>query len=582
MTHCTQTDLSDYQYTSSITSPYFSAACFNFVGDSQNMMAYGTGFIAGSARHFGAPIAQCTKETIENIFYNRAGHTACRLIDDAPSNNNCPGGTLYRKGDQVQAASFFSILQNQMQFVVKLILTFSIIFYGAKILLGGGGIKSSELIMYIVKIALIMYFATGDAWQSMFFDGVYGASTVFSQMVFKIQTPPDLNKRDGCQFGNVNLDDDNSTPVSVSTYPPGKGYLAMWDALDCKMTRYLGFGPELSTANIVKLIIAGYLTGPIGIYFSVALLFFGLVMVSAVIRALQIFLSSCIAIVIMVYLSPLIFPLALFEKTKGIFKGWVTQVISFSLQPMILFAYLAIFVSIMDKTLIGSATFYGIPPARGVQCSEYCQDAIGNVVNNPNCDAVGQKLVVPKADSVACMISNDAFGNWPGLELIGIGLPFLIDFFAEHTREKILTIMKAALIMYFLMKFMDEIPGITSQLIGGATLPASSPSAAGMMKSITGVLKGIQQRANRATLKWGGKGATGARSAINRILSAGDKGKSVSPSEEGSGSDDASSSKSGGKQDDAGSSQGGSNSASSSSPGGGESSSSSSKDESSA
>ena len=551
MTHCTKTD-GAYEYVSDLSSPYFSAACFNMVGDSQNVIPFGTGFIAGSARHFSAPVAQCAKETIENIFYNRAGHTACKMLDDTPTNNNCPGGTLYKKGDQVMAKSFFSTLQDQMRTIVKMVLTLSITFYGAKILLGSGEIKKSDLLMYVLKIGLVMYFATGEAWQTMFFDGVYGASTVFSQMVFKVETAVDPTKRDGCQFGNIVLAD--GTKISQSTYPAGKEYLAIFDTLDCKITRYLGFGPEASTANIIMIIVSGYLIGAVGIYLVLSLFFFGMLMIAATIRALHIFLSSAIAIILMVYISPLVIPMVLFDKTKGIFKGWVTQLISFSLQPMILFAYLAIYVTLLDKTLIGSATFYGQPPFRAISCKEYCQDATGATVNNPNCDLVGQKLVVPKADSIACMISLSGVGNWPGLSLIGITLPFLLDFFLDHVREKIITLFKAVLLVYFLTSFMDEIPEIGSQLLGGATLPSSKANAMSMLKGGIGIMQQIQKRALRTMSKQGGKAAGGARNAINKILEAGNKGKSGGPSEKGSGADAAGSS--GGKSSSGGSSSG--------------------------
>ena len=535
MTHCTKTDLSDYKYASSIKSPYFANACIDMVGDSQNVMSYGTGFIAGSARHFSAPLAQCTKETIENIFYNRAGHTECKTLNDSPSGNQCPGGAFYQKGSKVMATSFFSTLQSKMRLIVKLVLTLSITFYGAKILLGGGAIKKTDILMYILKIGLVLYFATGEAWQTMFFDGIYSASTVFSQMVFKVETSNDPRKRDGCQFGKIVLSD--GTQVAQSSYPAGKEYLAIWDTLDCKITRYMGFGPEVSTANIVKLIIAGWLTGPIGIYFSIALLFFGLLLISVAIRALHIFLSSAIAIIIMVYVSPIIIPLVLFEKTKPIFKGWLTQIISFSLQPMILFAYIAVLITLMDKTLIGSATFYGEPPFRTISCKEYCQDASGAIVDNPNCDKSGQKLIMPKVDSIACMIDTNYFANWPGLELIGITLPFLIEFFADHVREKILTVAKAILVMYFLYTFMDEIPEIAEQLLGGARLPSSKANAVDMMKSIGGALSAIQKRANRGLGKVGKGAASGAASAARKVLEAGNQGKSVADTKKGEGAD---------------------------------------------
>jgi len=356
-------------------------------------------------------------------------------------------------------------------------------------------------------------------------------------MVFKIETNVDPKKRDGCQFGNIVLAD--GTKIAQSKYPSGKEYLAIFDTLDCKITRYLGFGPEISTANIVMLIISGWLIGPIGIYLVLALFFFGLMIIAATIRALHIFLSSAIAIILMVYVSPLIIPLALFEKTKGIFKGWVSNLISFCIQPMILFAYLAIFVSLMDRTLIGSATFYGEPPFRAISCSQYCQDARGLVVNNPSCDLIGQKLVVPKADSIACMISNKGVGNWPGLELIGITLPFLIDFFSDHVREKILTLFKAVLLMYFLLTFMDEIPEIGSQLLGGATLPKSTIKATEMFSKAVGLMKEIQKRALQGLKKHGGKPASGLRDGVKSMMEAGNKGKSTARSDKGSGADSA-------------------------------------------
>lgn len=553
MTHCTKTDLSDYRYISSITSPYFSTACIDFVGDSQNQVSYGTGFIAGSARHFSAPIAQCVKETLENVFYNRAGHTQCYTQTDRNCDHN--GNLAYRKGDTVSSISFFAKMQSHLQAFVKMVLTLGIVFYGTQLLFTGkDGVTKKELLPFIVKLGLILYFATGNAWQTMFFDGVYGASSVFSQMVFKIQTSENPNKRDGCQFGNITLET-GEVISSGRNYPHGKEYLAIWDSLDCKIARYLGFGPEVSTANIAKLILAGFITGPIGIYFCIALLFFGLILIAVTLKALYIFLSSAISIILMVFISPLVIPLALFPKTNGIFKGWVSQLISFSLQPIILFAYIAIFIAIMDKTLIGSATFYGEGPMKLISCSQYCQDAYGNLVtNSPACDRIGEKIIRPKVDSIACMISNDSFGKWPGLEIIGISLPFLIDFFADHTREKILTITKAALIMYFLHEFMGQIPNITSYLIGGSALPSSKTSAKGMFGSVTGLLKGIQQRANRGMKKWGGKGARGGINAMKDIASGGNKGKATQSKEGVSGSDKGASSGSG---DKAGSSAGG-------------------------
>lgn len=543
MKHCTITN-SHYQYRSSISSPYFSSACLNFTGDSQNRISYGVGFIAGSARHFSAPVTQCMKETLENIFFNKAGHSRCLLEGDHPDSRGiCSKGNAYKKGDFVKNQSFFTKLQSILEPTVKMILTLSIVFYGLKTLVGQGQIQSKELFMYIIKIGLVMYFATGDAWQTMFFDGVYSSSTVFAQMVFKLQTPDEDNKRDGCQFGNL-TDYSGKIIGSAAKYPEGKEYLAIFDTLDCKMARYLGFGPEASTSNLALLVAAGWITGAAGIYFSIALLAFGIILISATIRVIHIFLSSFFAILLMVYVSPLAITCSLFAKTNGIFKGWINQLLSYVLQPMILLAYIAIFISILDKTLIGSATFHGEPPNRYLLCKEFCTDSLGaevDKVTSLNCSRLGDKLNMPKVDSFACMISIKGFDSWPGLELLGISLPFIVDLFLDHTKEKILTITKAALIVYFLTSFLDQIPGITSQLLGGAILSndKSTPNFMKMFGATTGLLRGIQKRGNRGAIGLVKRAAGTGKKTANK---AGNKGKSTQGKEKAEAQDRASSS----------------------------------------
>jgi type IV secretory pathway VirB6-like protein len=501
MRHCTKVN-NNYKYRSSLASPFFSNACINFVGDSQNRVSDGGGFIAGSARHFSAPIAQCIRETLENLFLNRAGHTKCTLDSEiANSNFNCPSGELYKEGDQVDAKSFFDVIQERLVTAVKMVLTLSIVFYGAKILIAGKPLEQKDLMMYLVKIGLILFFATGNAWQGFFFDGVYKTSMIFANIVFKIQVSDEESKRDGCQFGTIS--DLNGNPVASGiSYPNGKEYIAIWDTLDCKIAKYMGFGPEASTSNLAKLILAGFITGPIGLYFSLALLTFGFILISATIKAIHIFVGSCVAIIIMVFVSPITITCALFAKTNGIFNGWLKNLIAFTLQPMLLFAYIAIFVSVLDKTLTGSATYYGQSPNKTISCKSYCVNNQGLTVKpaeSPACDRIGEKIVKPKADSFACLVSNDAFGKWPGLELIGISLPFIIEIFESDTKTKILTIIKAALVIYFLNEFMGEIPGITGHLIGGKALSSQGPKkgAASLFASVKGFMGGLQKRGQR-------------------------------------------------------------------------------------
>jgi type IV secretory pathway VirB6-like protein len=555
LTHCTKTSYIN-PYVSGLTSPYFSEACLNFEGDSQNKAGFNGGIVIGNQKHFSTPIAQCVKETLENVFYNRAGHSKCLNINEYPSKNGeCPSGQyvtngnfVHKKGNKVQENSFFETIQNNLQFAVKLVLTFSIMLYGMNLLLWKTDIRNKkDILMYILKIALVLYFATGDAWQSMFFNGVYSASTEFSRMVFKIKTDEDEQKRDGCQFGRVYLKDGTET-YSDRLYPPGKEYLSIWDTLDCKIMRYLAFGPQASTAGVISLILAAYFTGTPGLYFALSGLIFAMLLIAATIRALHIFLSSAIAIIIMVFVSPIIIPLALFEKTKSIFDNWVKELISFCLQPMILFAYIAIFIMVIDQTLIGSASYSGNPPFKTINCQKRCVDSDGNIVRyngdqSPACDQNDQKIINPMNDSVACLLDVNSFGKFPGLEILGLSIPIVINLFSEHVKDRILTLLKGVLVMYLMYKFMDEIPGITSSLIGGTKLPTSNADGLAMFKGTLGIAKQIQKRVARGLQKHGGKAAGKIREGISSRSS---KGKQQGDASGESGSD----SSSGGKKID--------------------------------
>lgn len=571
--HCTKSSEPSFKYISNISSPYFAMACLNFIGDSQNKTALGGGFILGSQKHFSAPIAQCIKETLENVFYNRAGHSDCANYKEQQSADGlCSSDTYvtdedsglpHKKGGKVKKVSFFTTIQDAMQNLVKMVLTLSVMFYGMNVLIGKNDIRQKkDILVYIVKIALVLYFATGNAWQGMFFEGVYGASSELSRMVFKIQVNDQDAYRDGCQFGDLTDKDGITTEAAIDKrYPPGKGYLAMWDTLDCKIARYLGFGPEVSAANIASLILAGFLTGPIGIYFAISVMFFGFFFIVATIRALHIFLSSCISIIIFVFISPIIIPTLLFEKTKNIFSGWLSNLIGFCLQPMLLFAYIAIFVMVLDKTVIGSATFSGAPPSRTISCSKTCINSDGTVDpyvdgNKPACNKPGQTEVDPMLDSVACLIGIDSFGKFPGLEVIGLSIPILINIFDHNAKEKVLTLVKAALVMFLLCKFMDEIPGMTSTLIGSG----SSPTAPGadskeMFKAFGKAARTAQKRAIGATKKIGGAAGRAGRAGADAARKMMSRGKGAEADSGGSAAGDHSGT-SGGGADSSGSTGG--------------------------
>lgn len=531
---CTTVTLGN-DYSEQNASPYMSEACINFIGDSRNIQSFDSGFVAGKLRNFSAPIAQCVKETIENLFYNRVGHSKCQSSSESPTTDRgCDSGykildptngLIFKKGTKAKEKSFFENIQRIMQDFVKAALVLSIVFYGVAILAGMKSATSKkDIVVYISKIGIIAYFALGSAWQAVFFDGIYNASTYLAAGLTKFTASKNEELRDGCQFGIVTFED--GTTEYAASYPDGKYYLAMWDTLDCKIARYLGFGPNVSVASIASIILAGYFTGPVGIYFSVAILFFGVFLVVITIKALHIFLGSAVSIILMVFVSPVIFLSLLFDKTKNIFTKWLTNLIGFALQPVILFAYIFIVVTMMDKVLIGSATFKTMSKnqnaAKSLDCEEYCISSYdGSLVKkseNGYEDCIVDyfsKKINPYTDSVACLVNFDDFGTMPGLEIIGLSIPILDNLLtgkgSVSVGAKIITLLNAALVMYLLNKFISEIPGIASALTGSSSLPGANIETSSVLNKTAGILSAIQKRATRAAHKAGKSGADAAK-----------------------------------------------------------------------
>ena len=527
--HCTvPPKVNNSPYNSSLSSPYFPQACYDFVGDSQNGIS--ANLYLKSVTNFTTPIVQCFRETIENIFYNRYGKSYCENSLEKPTSEGyCSSGYLTRgtsemkMGNKVNEISFFQLLQEQMLSVVKMVLSFAVMFLGFKILLGVGSIKKPELLVFLLKISLVVYFVMGNAWQTVFFDGVYKASEVASNLVFNVVLSDNPEKRDGCQFGKVSFSDGSTELIADKTYPVNKEYLAIWDTIDCKIARYLGVS-DSSMSAIGKMIAGNLLSSllPItalinkaGIFLSFLFMIFGCILIAAAIRALHIFISSAFLIILLVYISPIIIPLCLFKRTEDIYDKWLKTLLGTAIQPIVLFAYLGIFISVLDYSVIGDGKFRGGGGnIKVLDCDEYCakdgdiyqKRADGNWYKNGSnipdatlqgitteCPVIEGKLyqkVQPVNNSVACIIDfankPNAFVDWPGLSFIGLFFKTILLPTDGRFNIQLMTlaILRCIMILFVLSSFMNEIPGIGKTLLGGGLVPGGNVGSLDVAKTM--------------------------------------------------------------------------------------------------
>lgn len=515
--HCTTTNSRPYVADLSILNAYYSKACIDFVGDSQNgvkklidaktAVSYNGGFLFGEQTNFSAPIVQCFKETMKNIFTNTAGHSRCMDLSFGNSTNECKdsydgdsyftsGNFIWKKGNKVKENSLFEFLQKRLKMIITTVLVISITFLGFKILVGKLDLSNKkEILVYIIKIAFVIYFVNGTAWKDVFFDGIYNGSNEISRIFFKIKSAIDTDNPNLCNFGSQ-IDKDGTKKVSTIRYPAGSEYLMVWDTLDCKIMQYLNYGPGFTTSTMVVLIIAAFFTGGIGLIIALSVFIMAVCLILATIRAMHIFISSAIAIIIYVFISPLIIPLVLFEKTKSIFDAWFMQLMSFTLSPIVLFAYLGIFISLSEDIMYGGANSF---KDGKINCSEYCVDKDGNRSAKNEYGKCGDNRVTvdPFDLSVACILNFNDFSENPGFALFGITLPSIAKLLhPEKAQIRILLVLKSALFLFILAQFMDEIPAIAGRLTG-EVIDVKGAGFIEVMKKFTSTMRGIQKRGAR-------------------------------------------------------------------------------------
>ncbi len=524
LNHCWKVPILPTVRQSSLDQGFISSSCKDMKGDSQNFYSYDAGIIPLNTKSFSAPMAQCVKETMENVMLHRGGDTKCLDPEEQPFRDVCKSGYEYRKGYILKNQSFFAKIQDRLQSFIQILLILSITMFGVMVLFAvpNAAIEKKKLLPYIFKIGLVLYFATGDAWQSGFTEGILNSSTFLSEAVFNVDEDKDSSQLDGCQFPRFNYaDSDESTRYNPSraAYPEGKSYLRIWDTLDCKIARALGFGPEVSAPNLLIMAVGGLFTGGFGVMFVVAAFIFAFLLISMTIRALHIFLLSVVSIVLLIYISPITIAASLFERTKGIFQGWLKQLTGFALQPMILFAYLALMITMFDTITIGNDLHF-TGDGRTQMKRMICEGAAEN-------------------SSLYCIFKIPNISTYHGLEIIGIGIPQLISMNAD----KMNSIFKGAIMMFVFFSFMDKISYFAKKLVGGEGLNSSwnlSPQkAAGKAYSIG---RGIQKRVIGGLAKHGTAAAKKVgRGAASAVRSATSKGKSMDKAQNISGASHSSS-----------------------------------------
>lgn len=316
--------------------------------------------------------------------------------------------------DQSTGRTFFANMQVQLRDSVRGLMALYVIFLGLQFIIRKQGVAQADWHWMALKLALVWYFATGTGmidlmpklhdlskgFSLLILEGTFGTQADIDAARADVSTaqqaldnaranltaarragtasPSDMTAvrtaqilfdnaegqalafgYDYCDFRGYDYtqyqDIDPASPPGVTNLRTrDMSHMRLWDMVDCKLGKYLGMGDNNANEDIPQVLliaIASIFSTVFGIIIFMLTLVY-LVFVSLIaIRVVHIYLLAFIGLSMMVYISPLIIPAALFNYTKKIFDSWLKQIIAYTVQPMMLFAFLAFVFAIFDHVI---------------------------------------------------------------------------------------------------------------------------------------------------------------------------------------------------------------------------------------
>lgn len=545
--HCIVSSVKYYRQLD-LPSIYLDKSCSDFISNTMYTPNYQykellleKGATDLQTKSLSATVVQCLKESLQNMMNNEIGYSLCTKVNEDGNQvfvfsdeSGCPEGfnLRYLKGwkadslsiePQYRKISIIGQIQKLVRNIVLLILYLSVTLYGYNILKAGGNIDKNALMVYLFKIAVVVYIVFSSAWVDTFIVQIYNASTTIARVVPNIAESDKEYERDGCQFGpNYNLN---------HSYYGDKVYLEVFDTLDCKLNKYLGGGASDAAFSVVKMMVANLVPyiGPVNYYIFLGVFLVMLNLILLVLKVIYAFVASFIGILIGAFLLPILIPTILFGRTKGMINVWGKYMLRYVLYPPLLFAYLMMVFQIYDYVLAGSSVYLGAAPVKELHCGEYYEAPDGKI----SLIDYGTGVSGNSSGNLICLFDGgdieDSF-NFP-IPIVGklldlLGISFLLQamsfIVAAGLLKMIITIMQAVIATYIFEKMLDIVPALIGEVVGG--IPEEEGFAGGTLRRL-GSLEKISLRrigdavkrassrfARKAFAKKAGKGIPGSAS----------------------------------------------------------------------
>ncbi|MDC0864538.1 type IV secretion system protein [Rickettsiaceae bacterium] len=303
------------------------------------------------------PLIECVKEMSAKLMIS---NSVCNFDDI----KNLMGSSTRRSSALFQ-------FQVNMHKIVSASLTIYVILFGFRMVLSGNVPQKSELTTFLFKFLFVVYFSVGINITPGSTDDLYRMDGMIQWVL-----PFLLNGMDALAGWIINASPSKLCDFSKVYYPDSLQHLRLWDALDCRVSHYLGLdmaqtmivenasrNHDFSKLDVmsfpippyVYLLIPAIISG-IPSLISLALMY-PLLIISVAAFVVNATVVCIISIVILGVLAPLFVPMFLFNYTKGYFDAWVKLLMSFMLQPMVVVVFMTTLFSVYDFGFYGKCKY---------------------------------------------------------------------------------------------------------------------------------------------------------------------------------------------------------------------------------
>jgi type IV secretory pathway VirB6-like protein len=393
--------------------------------------------------------------------------------------------------------SFLGGLQQGLRQAVLIALVLYVVLFGLKIVTSGEEVKKSEFFLFILKFALVLYFSVGiigpggqlqSGLSEYVYPGGVAAMTSFANFVMTAANTDGL-----CYY-------------DPNTYASGYSYLAVWDALDCRVAYYLGLylvntsGPTSSVVyGILGVIIPALFS--LEIIFFILLIVYGIFILSFAVYFVHFYIIALIMFAITVYIGVIVVPLALFSYTKGFFDEWLKSIISYVVQPVIVTAFMAFILMIFDIIIFGNCQFtqnQGAYPSWSTTWSECtdgssvrcCNSSQLNPKQDPNLPPLQCSTITPCQNTFGYILLSKLESSVTSFSAIFVNLAVVNEDIIMSMPSIMEALLEVLLFIYLLSLFGEDLGNFASKLTSGPNIGQFAKTPSDTFKSIMNQLVG--------------------------------------------------------------------------------------------